>query len=141
MPGVIPISFTQDRVGPHARSVADAALLLTYIRGFDPEDLATSESLGRAESKPLTEFLDSGGLAGARLGILRDLFRRGEPFAKVNETIEQEIAMMRQHRAVAIDGLTTGIDLIDFFSVARTNIYELRFASTHISNAAARTVR
>ena len=37
--GVMPISFTQDRVGVHAKSVADAVLLLDAIRGFDAEDL------------------------------------------------------------------------------------------------------
>ncbi len=74
--GVIPISFTQDRVGVHAKTVADAALLLTYLRGFDPEDLATAESLGHIDAAPLTPRLD-GLLAGARIGVLRDLFRAG----------------------------------------------------------------
>jgi amidase len=51
--GVIPISFTQDRVGVHARSVADAVLVLSHIRGFDAEDLVTAESLRRDEASPL----------------------------------------------------------------------------------------
>ncbi|HET9993347.1 MAG TPA: amidase family protein, partial [Kofleriaceae bacterium] len=34
--GVIPISFSQDTVGPIARTVHDAALLLNAIAGFDP---------------------------------------------------------------------------------------------------------
>src|SRR6185295_16553262 len=45
--GVVPNSFTQDRIGAHARTVADAALLLNYMRGFDADDLSTSHSLGR----------------------------------------------------------------------------------------------
>src|SRR5713101_796227 len=42
--GVVPISHTQDTVGPHARSVADAAAVLTAIvqRTQDPRDPATS---------------------------------------------------------------------------------------------------
>jgi Asp-tRNA(Asn)/Glu-tRNA(Gln) amidotransferase A subunit family amidase len=32
--GVIAISYTQDRVGVHAKSVEDAALMLTYMRGL-----------------------------------------------------------------------------------------------------------
>jgi hypothetical protein len=55
--GVIPIS-TQDRVGVHAKSVADAALLLTHPRGFDPEDLTTADSLGQIDPKPYTEYLN-----------------------------------------------------------------------------------
>jgi amidase len=50
--GVIPVSFTQDRVGPHARTVADAALLLTYMRGIDAEDLMTSRSAGTWPKRP-----------------------------------------------------------------------------------------
>ena len=59
--GVIPISFTQDRVGVHAKSVADAALLLTYLRGFDADDLATADSLGKVDPKPYSEYLDPTG--------------------------------------------------------------------------------
>src|SRR5712692_1352649 len=42
--GVVPISHTQDTVGPHARTVADAAAVLTAIvsRTADPRDPATA---------------------------------------------------------------------------------------------------
>src|SRR6266568_3602623 len=42
--GVVPISHTQDTVGPHARTVADAATALNFIvsRTSDPRDPATS---------------------------------------------------------------------------------------------------
>lgn len=54
--GVIPISHTQDTVGPHARSVADAAAVLTAIAdsGLD-----------------YRQFLDASGLNGARIGVAR----------------------------------------------------------------------
>jgi Asp-tRNA(Asn)/Glu-tRNA(Gln) amidotransferase A subunit family amidase len=74
--GVIPISFTQDRVGVHAKSVADAAVLPSYIRGF-AEDLVTMESLGQTDATPYSATRDDA-VAGRRLGILRDLFRTGE---------------------------------------------------------------
>ena len=45
--GVIPISHTQDTAGPMARTVADAAALLTALAGADPRDPATSQR-GRA---------------------------------------------------------------------------------------------
>ncbi len=50
--GVIPIAFTQDRVGAFGKSVADAAILLTYLRGFDAEDLSTTAGLGKVPVKP-----------------------------------------------------------------------------------------
>ncbi len=73
--GVIAISFTQDRIGAHGKTVADAALLLSYMRGIDPEDLFTWESLGRLEKRRYDEDLDTLALRGARIGVLRDLFR------------------------------------------------------------------
>lgn len=125
--GVIPISFTQDRVGAHAKSVADAALLLTHLRGFDADDLGTTASLGKLDKKPYTEALDDR-LNGARIGVLRDLFRKGEQFEPANRVIEQQITFMKERRAVVIDGLTAGIDLISLIPDLRVNNYELRFA-------------
>src|SRR3989441_3345958 len=79
--GVIPISHTQDTVGPHARTVADAATVLTAIvqRTPDPRDAATSTSplgmLGQprpALPADYRTFLNPKGLQGARIGVVRD---------------------------------------------------------------------
>lgn len=126
--GVIAMSYTQDRVGVHAKSVADAALMLTYMRGMDPEDLFTWESLGKLTPDPYTKYLDKNGLVGARLGEFRDLFRKGPEFQPINTLIEKEIDAMRQQRAVVMDGLSTGIDLIAFFGQARASTDEFKFA-------------
>src|SRR5580704_14284477 len=80
--GVVPISHTQDTVGPHGRTVADAAIALGVIqsRTFDGRDPATGGvPLGwqgrftRPTNIPTdyTKFLDSNGLRGARLGLVR----------------------------------------------------------------------
>jgi len=124
--GVLPISFTQDRVGPHAKSVADAALLLTFLRGFDPEDLFTAESVGKVEARPYTDFLDGGGTA--RVGVLRELFRQGDEFRPVNAIVDEQLAGMRQRGVAVVDGLTTGADLVARFPTLRVNDFELRVA-------------
>jgi amidase len=123
--GVIPISFTQDRVGVHAKSVDDAALLMTYLRGFDPEDLTTAESLGKVDQKPYTEYLNDE-LTGKRIGVLRDLFRKGKEFEPGNALVERQIGLLRDHRAIVVDGLSTGMDLIALMPELRVNSYELR---------------
>jgi amidase len=80
--GVVPISHTQDTVGPHARTVADAAAALSVIqsRTYDGRDAATrSVPLGwrgrftRPTNIPTdyTQFLNPNGLKGARIGITR----------------------------------------------------------------------
>src|SRR6202040_2899400 len=79
--GVVPISHTQDTVGPHGRTVADAAAALgvAQSRTFDGRDPATgSVPLGwQGRSRPTkiptdyTQFVAKNGLAGARLGLTR----------------------------------------------------------------------
>ncbi len=55
--GIIPISHSQDTAGPMARTVGDAALLLSALTGVD-----------------YSKSLDAGGLRGARIGVARDKF-------------------------------------------------------------------
>src|SRR5207244_3198724 len=65
--GVVPISHSQDTVGPHARTIADAAAVLTAIvsRTADPRDPATSASRNKIPPDYST-FVDPQGLRGAR---------------------------------------------------------------------------
>ncbi|KAL1920985.1 uncharacterized protein VTP21DRAFT_11620 [Calcarisporiella thermophila] len=68
---VIPISHTQDTVGPLARSVADAAAVLEVIAGLDSKDTLTNmppppPSLQREK---YTAALDKDGLKGMRIGV------------------------------------------------------------------------
>src|SRR5205085_7948414 len=39
--GVIPLSWSYDHVGPMTRTVADNALMLQLLAGYDPEDIAS----------------------------------------------------------------------------------------------------
>ena len=68
--GVVPISHNQDTVGPHGRTVADAATVLGALVGVDPRDPATSASAGKFYTD-YTQFLNANGLQGARIGVLR----------------------------------------------------------------------
>ena len=78
--GVVPISHIQDTIGPHTRTVADAAVVLGTIqsREYDGRDAATGGvPLGwrgihtRPTNIPTdyTQFLNNNGLNGARLGV------------------------------------------------------------------------
>jgi amidase len=68
--GVVPISHSQDTVGPHGRTVADAAAVLGAIAATvaDPRDPATAGRRGLAD---YTRFVNPNGLRGARIGIAR----------------------------------------------------------------------
>lgn len=69
--GVIPISHSQDTVGPYGRTVADAAAVLGALVGVDPRDPATAASAGHFHTD-YTQFLDPDGLNGARIGVMRN---------------------------------------------------------------------
>ncbi len=126
--GQIMTSFTQERCGPMGRSVYDVAALTDAIAGFDAEDLLTIESPGRTPSQPYTSFLDRNGLRGARIGVFRDLFRKGAAHAEGIALIEHAIARMKQAGAVIVDPVSTGIDLFPLLDETRTNYYEAQFS-------------
>lgn len=69
--GVIPLSHTQDVIGPLARTVTDLAIALDFTVGQDPADSATRALEGRALPR-FVESLNRDALAGARLGLLRN---------------------------------------------------------------------
>src|SRR5438105_2630459 len=75
--GIIPISHTQDTPGPMARTVADAAALLSALIGIDPRDAATNGSRGKSV-QDYTVFLKADALRGARIGVVRKYFGRNE---------------------------------------------------------------
>jgi amidase len=76
--GVIPISHTQDSVGPMTRTVTDAAIVLGALTGCDTRDPATATSDGRSHTD-YARFLDPDGLKGARIGLP---FGRGDAAAR-----------------------------------------------------------
>jgi amidase len=76
---VIPISHSQDTPGPMARSVADAALLLSVMAGRDPADSATARA--DVHRTDYAAALSTDSLAGARLGVWRPRRARTEAAA------------------------------------------------------------
>jgi amidase len=107
--GVIPISHTQDTVGPHARTVADAATVLTAIAQRTPDlrDPATSTvPLGiSGQPRPpiptdYRAFLNPKGLEGARIGVARD-FEGLSPHA--DAILEASLTAMSNAGATLVD--------------------------------------
>lgn len=109
--GVVPISHTQDTVGPHARTVADAAAVLTVIasQGYDGRDAATGGvPLGRrgVGTRPVlpqdyTQFVDRNGLRGARIGITRQGIDGADP--RTGAVFDDALDAMTGAGAVLVD--------------------------------------
>ena len=109
--GQIGSSFSQERGGPIGRSVYDVAVVLTHIAGFDADDLSTVAGLSRLPDRPYTDFLSADGLAGARIGILRDMFLDGPRHKDGLALVETAIGQMKKAGAIIVDPLTSGIDI------------------------------
>ena len=67
---VLPLSTSLDTVGPMTRSVADAAVVLQAIAGYDALDPNSVDA-------PVPNFLDAmaGGASGLRIGVVRGDYR------------------------------------------------------------------
>jgi len=91
--GVIPNSQTQDEVGPIARTVTDAALLLDVMAGYDAGDPITAFAHGRIP-KSYTHLLRKDALKGARIGVMTNLSGTAERHREVNRVMDGVVAKM-----------------------------------------------
>jgi amidase len=116
--GVVPISHTQDTIGPHGRTVADAAAALGVIqsRTSDGRDPATAgvplgwQGTGRTRPTNIptdyTKFVNPNGLKGARLGLTRvglGGFTNVTTPAPVTAALEAAFAALTAAGATVID--------------------------------------
>jgi amidase len=98
--GIVPVSFTQDTIGPMTRNVSDTARILDVMAGYDPNDPVTSLSVGNIPST-YTTFLHNG-LKGARLGVLTNLFGTGPEYDEVNRVMAEAINILEEQGAVIV---------------------------------------
>jgi len=98
--GIVPIAHSQDTAGPMARTVADAAALLGPMAGTDADDAATKDSSAKG-LRDYSMFLNPDGLAGARIGVVRNRLFGYSPAA--DRLAEAAIADMKRHGAVIVD--------------------------------------
>jgi amidase len=123
--GVIPISHTQDTIGPLGRTVADAAAVLGAMTGADPRDPATEASAGHRHAD-YTQFLDPNGLAGARIGVARAVYFGYSEHA--DAVVNAAIDVMRQQGATVVDpaDIPTAQQLGDWLSMREVLLYEFK---------------
>ena len=107
--GMLPANPTQDTMGPLARTVVDAALLLDAIVGYDPKDPLTAYAVGHSP-KSYAARLSREALRGARIGVLRDpmdtsIRRTSEEYQKVRVVVDRAIAALRTQGATVVDSV------------------------------------
>jgi amidase len=95
--GLVPVSHSQDTPGPMARTVVDAAALLSALAGADGRDEATASAHVQPD---YSAFIDPDGLAGARIGVARNL---GGFNDRVDRLFEVALGAMRDLGAELVD--------------------------------------
>src|ERR1700678_2089583 len=100
--GIIPLFANNDVGGPMARTVADAAALLTVVAGADPGDAVTQLDADRPRID-YTRSLDRHGLRGARIGGFRQYFNDDKTDPEVKAVTEQALHRLQQEGAVLVD--------------------------------------
>ena len=146
--GLMPANPTTDTQGPITRTVADAAILLGVIAGYDPNDPVTGRAVGRLPES-YEGGLGSDGLQGARIGVIRAAMDdavdpNSEGFRQVRARIDAAVADLQRLGAEVVDPVEiTGIATVN--SVFGGNVYETEeatdaYLSEH-ANAPYRTLR
>ena len=108
--GMMPANPANDTLGPMTRTVKDAAILLDVLAGYDPNDLFTAYSVGQVPAS-YTAFLETDGLKGARIGVIRQpMDPKADPasddYQKVRAVIDKAIGDLKSLGAEVVDPIT-----------------------------------
>ncbi len=95
--GIVPIAHSQDDPGPMARSVADAAAVLTVIAGSDPRDPWTKNA--NRHRTDYTRFLKRGQLRGKRIGVVCGLVGTSPAVRRI---LDDSVAALRSRGATVM---------------------------------------
>ncbi len=93
----MPVSPSQDTIGPMARRVSDVARIFAVIAGYDVND-------PMSDPRPLENFLPrlNDGIAGVRIGLPREgYFDGAEP--TVEAAVREALAVLEAQGAVLVD--------------------------------------
>ena len=96
--GLIAFASSLDQIGPFARCVDDAALVLSLMSGLDPLDATSSE---RAGMEVVNNY--GGGVKGMRLGVPREYYDVKGIEPGVKAAIDAALQVMRGEGAEIVD--------------------------------------
>jgi Asp-tRNA(Asn)/Glu-tRNA(Gln) amidotransferase A subunit family amidase len=110
--GVIPLSFLADIAGPMARTVEDAVAVFQVIVGEDPADPSTAGASSHLPQNYQAALI-ADGLAGSRIGVLRQAYERETTDPEIVRIFMQAVDDLRRAGATIVDPATVpGLDQI-----------------------------
>ena len=87
--GVIPFSWSLDHVGVFTRTVADAAILLTVLAGYDPQDPTTTR-------EPVSDYTRTPRLSRPPLiGVVKDFYQKNSE-AQAWQNMQKALARLKK---------------------------------------------
>ncbi|MHB8478432.1 MAG: amidase family protein [Steroidobacteraceae bacterium] len=123
--GVIPYSSTQDAVGPLARTVTDAAIMLNVLVAYDPDDPATASGVGNTEAD-YAKFLKIDGVTGKRIGVLRSFFGNAPIHEEVSAIANKAVEELGKLGAALIELNLPDLDSGKISSDISIHLYEFK---------------
>ncbi|MGK2965697.1 MAG: amidase [Tepidiformaceae bacterium] len=97
--GCVPIGYSLDNIGPHARSAWDCAAMLKVIAGWDPTDPCSAK-------EPVDDYTAAldGNVAGLRIGIPTDyFFENPGPEPETKAAVMAVLAALKSAGAVIVE--------------------------------------
>ena len=99
--GVFPLSFTLDHIGPLTRTVADTALMLDAIAGYDPDDPGSAPT----QSRHFGRLLDRG-VRDLRIGFVRHFHETDTPAHPEVTAALEDVARVLQAEGAEVRSVT-----------------------------------
>jgi len=110
--GAVPLATsTLDVIGPIAKTVYDAALLLDVIAGYSPDDPKSAASSGRIPTGGYTSLLNKQALKGKRIGLFGSGWSSLELSPETRILYRQAIRELESRRSVVIEDPFAGSGL------------------------------
>lgn len=120
--GVVPLYLDKDMTGPMTRTVADAALILEVIAGYDPDDPVTMRSRDRTPIR-YTDYLREDGLRGKRIGVLRQVSNTPTTDPEILARFDEALEVMRGAGATIVDP----VEIPGYDEIMRKPLWCVRF--------------
>ncbi|MGE0442775.1 MAG: amidase family protein [Gemmatimonadales bacterium] len=107
--GMMPANPTQDTMGPMARTVMDAAILLGVMVGYDPADPITAYAVGQTPAD-YAAGLRADALRGARIGVLREpmdssIDKSSDEYGRVRAVVDRAVGRLAGLGATVVDSI------------------------------------
>jgi aspartyl-tRNA(Asn)/glutamyl-tRNA(Gln) amidotransferase subunit A len=120
--GVIPLSASLDHVGPLAATVADAAIILQAIAGYDAADITTADV-------PVTDYVSAmkEGAKSLRVGVPRAYFF---------DELDSEVASAMDHALRGIEAMVAHVREVTLEVLADRSLQAAESYAYHAENIA-----